>query len=71
MTNIYRADFDAAIDMLTTLRDRALTLETEMRADDSLADFDDALGVVLECATDDYSPDALETMLAFIHATDR
>jgi hypothetical protein len=71
MTNIYRADFDAAIDLLTMTRDRALAIETDFRIDDPLADFSDALEVTIEVMREQTSPDALDAMLALLNAIDR
>jgi hypothetical protein len=69
MTNIYRADFDAAISMLTIIRDRALDIEIDIRQDDPLGDFDDALKIFIDTDPLSDTP-AFAAMMDFIRSLD-
>lgn len=68
MTNnmITAARFTAAADALLDIRDRALEFEREMRADDSLATFAEALELALDPDFVNYSPDTLDAIRALL-----
>jgi hypothetical protein len=70
INNITAADFNAAIDMLTTMRDRALEIERDMRADDPIADFAEAVETMIDIDMR-YSPDALAAMINLLDNIDR
>jgi hypothetical protein len=64
---ISRHDFDRAISMLETMRDRSLEYELDIRADDPLGDFADGVLVAFDM-DESHSPDQLLAMLALIDA---
>lgn len=68
MTNnmITARHFTAAADALLDIRDRALEFEREMRADDSLATFAEALELALDADFVNYSPDTLDAIRALL-----
>lgn len=71
MTNnmIYAHDFNNAIEMLTTIRDKALAMEADIRAGDPIADFDDAMTVLIDIDPIADTP-AFAAMMNFIRSID-
>lgn len=61
--------FNTAIDMLTTLRDDALASELDIRADDPLASFADALDIIFEM-NESIAPDTLDAIRALLDTID-
>lgn len=68
--SITRSHFDEAITLLTMMRDRALDIETDLRAGDPLADFTDAVEMMIELAREQTSPDSIDAMLNLLNSVD-